>query len=31
MHPNRFAGVNLKFKGRPPIRLDEDVAENHES
>ena len=27
MKPNRFAGMDLKFKGRPPIRLDEDVAE----
>src|SRR5258708_3939123 len=26
MKPNRFAGTDLKFKGRPPIRLDEDVA-----
>jgi hypothetical protein len=27
MKPNRFAGMHLKFKGKAPIRLDEDVAE----
>lgn len=27
MKPNRFAGMDLKFKGKPPIQLDEDVAE----
>jgi hypothetical protein len=27
MKPNRFAGMDLKFKGRPPIVLDADVAE----
>ena len=27
MAPNRFAGIDLKLKGRLPILLDEDVAE----
>jgi len=26
MKPNRFAGMDLKFKGRPPIVLDADRA-----
>lgn len=26
MKPNRFAGMDLKFNGRPPIVLDADVA-----
>jgi hypothetical protein len=29
--PNRFAGMDLKFKGRPPIVLDADVAEVFDS
>ncbi|HXH94120.1 MAG TPA: hypothetical protein VNN25_21270 [Thermoanaerobaculia bacterium] len=29
--PNRFAGMDLKFKGRPPIILDADVAEVFDS
>jgi hypothetical protein len=29
--PNRFAGMDLKFKGRPPILLDADVAEVFDS
>jgi hypothetical protein len=31
MKPNRFAGMDLKFKGRPPIILDADVAEVFDS
>jgi hypothetical protein len=31
MKPNRFAGMDLKFKGRPPIVLDADVAEVFDS
>jgi hypothetical protein len=31
MKPNRFAGMDLKFKGRPPIFLDSDVAEVFDS
>jgi hypothetical protein len=31
MKPNRFAGMDLRFKGRPPIQLDEDVAEVFDS
>lgn len=27
MKPNRFAGMDLKFKGRRAVLLDEDVAE----
>ena len=27
MKPNRFAGVDLKLKGRRAVLLDEDVAE----
>lgn len=27
MKPNRFAGMNLEFKGRRAVFLDEDVAE----
>ena len=27
MKPNRFAGMELKFKGRRAVLLDEDVAE----
>jgi hypothetical protein len=27
MKPNRFAGMDLKFKGRRAILLDEDIAE----
>jgi hypothetical protein len=27
MKPNRFAGMNLEFKGRRAVLLDEDVAE----
>jgi hypothetical protein len=27
MKPNRFAGMDLKFKGRRAVMLDEDVAE----
>lgn len=29
--PNRFAGMDLKFKGCPPIVLDADVAEVFDS
>jgi hypothetical protein len=29
--PNRFAGMDLKFKGRPSIILDTDVAEVFDS
>jgi hypothetical protein len=31
MQPNRFAGMDLKFKGRPPGYLDEDVSEVFQS
>jgi hypothetical protein len=31
MKPNRFAGMDLKFKGRSPILLDADVAEVFDS
>jgi len=27
MKPNRFAGMDLKFKGRRAVYLDDDVAE----
>lgn len=27
MKPNRFAGMDLKFKGRRAVLLDEDIAE----
>jgi hypothetical protein len=31
MKPNRFAGRDLKLKGRPPVYLDEDVSEVFQS
>lgn len=31
MKPNRFADMDLKFKGRPPVFLDDDVAEVFDS
>src|ERR1700687_3070427 len=27
MKPNRFAGMELRFKGQPSVFLDEDVAD----